>query len=133
MRAILVRVGVDQAFGGWNAPADPRTGRFVYVPIPETASSHRAGHETRYSHVESALAAFAQETGDARALLPRELAERATHLDPDFEHLTYGDVGDRRGAAIRELVAPAALRARPTLVQDALVGVDALRETRDNA
>jgi len=25
------------------------------------------------------------------------------HLDPDFEHLTYGDVGDRRGSHIREL------------------------------
>jgi len=33
MRAYLVRVGVDQAFGAWNAPIDPRTNEFVYVPV----------------------------------------------------------------------------------------------------
>ena len=34
MNALLVRIGVDQAYGGWNAPVDAE-GRFVYVPIPE--------------------------------------------------------------------------------------------------
>jgi hypothetical protein len=33
MRAYLVRIGVDQAFGGWNAPMNPETREFVYVPI----------------------------------------------------------------------------------------------------
>ena len=36
MRAYLVRIGVDQAFGEWNAPMNPETREFVYVPIPET-------------------------------------------------------------------------------------------------
>ncbi len=34
MKALLVRIGVDQAFGGWNAPVNPDTGEFLYVPIP---------------------------------------------------------------------------------------------------
>src|SRR3990172_10533824 len=37
MRATLVRIGIDQAYGGWNAPVDPETHEFVYVPIPEGA------------------------------------------------------------------------------------------------
>jgi hypothetical protein len=31
---------------------------------------------------------------------PETLVERSMHLDPDFEHLTYGDVGGRRGAGM---------------------------------
>jgi hypothetical protein len=40
-RGILVRVGIDQAFGGWNAPVDPVTHEFVYVPIPDRANLTR--------------------------------------------------------------------------------------------
>lgn len=39
MQAILIRIGVDHSYGGWNAPADPETGQFVYVPIPEKAGT----------------------------------------------------------------------------------------------
>lgn len=35
MKALLIRIGVDQAYGGWNAPVDADW-RFVYVPIPES-------------------------------------------------------------------------------------------------
>ena len=35
MKALLVRIGVDQAYGEWNAPVDA-VSRFVYVPIPES-------------------------------------------------------------------------------------------------
>jgi hypothetical protein len=35
MKGVLVRIGIDSTCGGWNAPLDPRTGRFAYVPIPE--------------------------------------------------------------------------------------------------
>jgi len=35
MKGVLVRVGIDSTCGYWNAPYDPKTGRFVYVPIPE--------------------------------------------------------------------------------------------------
>jgi hypothetical protein len=35
MKATLVRVGVDHAYGAWNAPVNPITGQFVYIPIPD--------------------------------------------------------------------------------------------------
>jgi hypothetical protein len=38
MRGLLVRVGVDQAYGHWNGPVDPASGQFVYVTIPEERS-----------------------------------------------------------------------------------------------
>lgn len=37
MKGILVRIGVDHAYGAWNAPVDPKTGQFVFVPIPDGA------------------------------------------------------------------------------------------------
>jgi hypothetical protein len=103
MRALLVRIGVDQAYGGWNAPADA-DGRFVYVPIPERrGTSFHPGLERRYGEVLPALHRFCTEHdcdlyGDLR--FPRELLERSMHLDPDFECLTYGDKGGRRGAGM---------------------------------
>jgi hypothetical protein len=34
--------------------------------------------------------------------LPAALTHRATHLDPDFAHLTYGDNGVRRGRGLAD-------------------------------
>jgi hypothetical protein len=105
MRAYLVRVGVDQAFGGWNSPVDPRTNEFVYVPIPEGAQ--RQGLATPYELVRPALARFAEAHPDApqRAVqLPAALAGGNMHLDPDFQALTYGDT-ERRGRGLAGLEA----------------------------
>lgn len=104
MRAYLVRVGIDQAFGGWNAPVDPRTNEFVYVPIPE-GSSQRRGLSTPYDLARPALARFVETHPDAppRAVeLPAELARANMHLDPDFGALTYGDT-ERRGRGLADL------------------------------
>jgi hypothetical protein len=47
MNALLVRIGIDQAYGGWNVPVEA-DGRFVYVPIPEQlGTSFHPGHERR--------------------------------------------------------------------------------------
>lgn len=104
MNAILVRVGVDQAFGGWNAPVDPDTLEFVYVPIPESDDRPLVpGLATRYSDIAPALQMFGSSRAVDRAnrvLLPPTLADRRTHLDPDFAHLTYGDDGERRGKGL---------------------------------
>jgi hypothetical protein len=94
VRGILIRVGVDQAFGGWNAPVDPDSLDFAYVPIPE--GPQRRGLETCYSAMVPALSRF------PGICLPSSLATRATHLDPDFEYLTYGDNSVRRGRAIAD-------------------------------
>jgi Nucleotide modification associated domain 3 len=103
VKALLVRIGVDQAYGGWNAPVDAE-GCFVYVPIPEERGTlFHAGLERRYSEVLPALQHFCGNhdchlSVDLR--FPQELLELPMHLDPDFECLTYGDDGGRRGAGM---------------------------------
>jgi hypothetical protein len=95
VRGLLVRVGVDQAYGGWNAPVDPTTFEFAYVPIPDGAQQQ--GLATPYTEVLVTLARF------PGVQLPEELHGRMMHLDPDFERLTYGDNGERRGRGVAAL------------------------------
>ena len=105
MKGYLVRVGIDQAFGRWNAPVDPATNDFVYVPIPQGAPN-RPGLSTPYEIVVPALEAFAAAHPSAtpeRVKLPTRLSGRNMHLDPDFRHLTYGDNGTRRGRGLAGL------------------------------
>jgi hypothetical protein len=105
MQAYLVRVGVDQAFGAWNAPVDPQTNDFVYVPIPENGLQ-RPGLTTPYELVRPALARFAathKKAPPKMVQLPGALAAGSMHLDPDFAHLTYGDNGTRRGKGLASL------------------------------
>jgi hypothetical protein len=89
MQIFLIRVGADQSDGGgsWNGPVDSSTGRFVYVPIPE-GSSVRPGLEKPYG----ALAPYLDAFGTA---LPAHLLRKGMHLDPDLEHVTYGDRGNK--------------------------------------
>lgn len=98
-QALLVRVGADSTPDGgrWNGPVDSGNGRFVYVPIPETKST-RPGLDRPYSTLEPHLTAFG-------VPLPEHLAHGRMHLDPDFEHLTYGDRG-RKGAQIATTMKP---------------------------
>ena len=107
MKALLVRIGVDQAYGGWNAPVDA-DGRFVYVPIPETiGTSFHPGLERRYGEVLPALHRFCRVHGRdlfADLRFPAGLLHHPMHLDPDFECLTYGDKGSRRGAGMVDMV-----------------------------
>ena len=104
MKAILVRIGIDHSFGGWNAPVDPTSGHFVYVPIPESKkSTFHPQCDRTYGAVNQPLQKFCQRFGleygnDLR--LPEDICNASMHLDPDFEHLTYGDDGSRRGARI---------------------------------
>ncbi|MCW5764824.1 MAG: hypothetical protein KIT68_02470 [Phycisphaeraceae bacterium] len=107
MRAILIRVGADGTDGGgnWVAPVDPDSGRFVYIPIPENAVAFHPGCERRFDEVAAPLASFLKEhSADARPWRTRIDAKRGQpmHLDPDFEHLTYGDSGDARGRDLRD-------------------------------
>lgn len=105
MRAILVRVGIDQAFGGWNAPIDPRSNEFVFVPIPEDDRTLAdPALRTRYDDHADELALFA-DAKDARCALPDRLRGVPTHHDPDFRYLTYGDIATNRGREIATLEA----------------------------
>jgi len=97
MRGLLVRVGADLSAGGgrWNGPMDGRTGQFVYVPIPETRPT-RTGLETTYKSIGATLR-------NLQVDLPGHLVDARTHLDPDFEHLTYGDRGSKGRQLVRNL------------------------------
>ncbi|MGA3019081.1 MAG: hypothetical protein ABSF62_18310 [Bryobacteraceae bacterium] len=104
MNGILVRIGIDHAYGEWNAPVDPRTGQFVYVPIPDGATKeYTPGSARRYDEIIAPLSEFAGKHGVPGLCCPEELLQRTMHLDPDFKHLTYGDNGARRGARIASL------------------------------
>jgi len=89
MKGLLVRVAADQSDGGgfWNGPVDSDSGEFVHVAIPESWPSH-PGLAKPYTGVCAALSGI----GSA---LPPHLTMRDMHLDPDFDHLTYGDQGER--------------------------------------
>lgn len=97
VRGYLIRVGIDQTFGGWNCPVDTETREYVYVPIPEPRAL-RAGLGRAYGEALPPLERFSQARGldlqrDLR--FPAALREAWMHLDPDFENLTYGDAGRR--------------------------------------
>ncbi|MCC7408417.1 MAG: hypothetical protein IT442_10115 [Phycisphaeraceae bacterium] len=107
MRAILIRVGADGTVGGgqWRAPVDPESGRFVYIPIPESDVEFHPGCERRFNEVADPLLGFLAEHNVPAAYWRQRVDEKRgqpMHLDPDYEHLTYGDKGDRRGKALQE-------------------------------
>ncbi|MDO8771057.1 MAG: hypothetical protein Q7K57_20580 [Burkholderiaceae bacterium] len=89
MNGLLIRVGADLSVGGgsWNGPVDSSSGEFAYVAIPEN-SPVQPGMEKPYSALAPILAKFGVD-------LPAHLRMGRMHLDPDFEHLTYGDQGER--------------------------------------
>ncbi len=99
MKGLLVRVAVDQSEGGgyWNGPANSGTGQFVYVAIPESSPMH-PGLNNPYAVLGLPLAGLG-------VTLPSHLFAQDMHLDPDFNHLTYGDQG-ARAKQIRTKVGP---------------------------
>lgn len=102
MDGILVRIGVDHAFGKWNAPVNPKTGEFVYVPIPESPNStFDKGMERRFDEFYSHLQRFCGADYANTLKCPKPLRLGNLHVDPDFEHLTYGDDGAKRGKGIK--------------------------------
>jgi len=107
MKGLLVRIACDQIYGGWNAPVDPSSLRFVYVPIPDNQDKHyRPGCSRSYELFKEAVELFNRgltPPASTSKPFPQGLLARHPHLDPDFEKLTYGDNGASRGANIREM------------------------------
>lgn len=137
MKAMLVRIGVDHAYGAWNAPVDPTTRRFVFVPIPDgTTKEYTPRHVRGYDEIIAPLTEFAKKYGARDLCCPEGLRQPNMRLDPDFDHLTYGDNGMRRGAKIAKLrtddllVFYAGLRSivRPYELVYALVGLFVIEE-----
>ncbi|GMT49935.1 MAG: hypothetical protein IEMM0008_1474 [bacterium] len=93
-KAILIRIGVDQAFGNWNAPCNPETGDFVYAPIPQDRENIRGLEKYYVDTITPALKIFSVKN-NTKIHLPSNLKNKRMHLDPDFEHLSYGDTNNR--------------------------------------
>ncbi|MCA9282451.1 MAG: hypothetical protein H6812_00595 [Phycisphaeraceae bacterium] len=108
MRGMLIRVGADQtkAGGWWNAPVDASTGNFLYIPIPERDGTDcHPSFIRRYEEWYGPLKRFLRRSGTAGTYWQRKIGQRldkTMHLDPDFEHLTYGDMGARRGRQLAQ-------------------------------
>ena len=100
-KAILIRIGVDQSFGHWNAPCHPENREFVYVPIPEPQHSDPNLRSEFREAIQAALTDFSLRN-KVNITLPNELLNQSMHLDPDFHHLTYGDT-TRRGKKLLSL------------------------------
>lgn len=107
MKGYLVRIGIDQEYGRWNAPVDPETGEFVYLPIPDAPTKrYSSGLKRSYREFLRPLDNFSAkypQSNPKQVKLPGELFRSNLHLDPDFEYLTYGDNGDKRGSGIASL------------------------------
>lgn len=107
MKAVLVRVGIDCIYGGCNAPMNPNTNEFIYVPIHENDKfSFVQDGNRKFRELLPALNAFCKKSildlyKDLN--FPGNLLDKPMHLDPDFDYLTYGDVGDKRGKGIFKL------------------------------
>ncbi len=93
---ILLRVGIDSKDGKWNAPCC-KDGRFCYVPVTDDEPSDRGA---AFDHYYSEFQPFVLNIG---AKWPPHLTGTC-HLDPDFNHLTYGDGNRGRGRRIREFL-----------------------------
>jgi hypothetical protein len=102
-KGLLMRVGIDKTFGAYNAPINPATNDFLYMPIPEDRYAFRAGMQTSYSDISPSFREWAS-INCFEAEFPEQLQHRNCHLDPDFTSLTYGDQGTGRGNRIRQLV-----------------------------
>jgi hypothetical protein len=95
MKGLLVRVGIDSTDGRWTAPMRLSSGEFAYITITDTKRM-RDGLARRYDEFIPVAKRFGEQ-------LPAPLLGQATHLDPDFDHLTYGDQG-QRGKRIQSLL-----------------------------
>ena len=87
VKGLLVRVGIDSTDGCWNAPMRLASGEFAYVTITDTKRCAH-GMARRYDEFIPAVKRFGEQ-------LPSPLLGQPTHLDPDFDQLTYGDQGQR--------------------------------------
>ena len=95
MNGLLVRIGIDSTDGCWNAPMRLASGEFAYVTITDTKPL-RHGMARCYDEFFPVARRFGER-------LPAPLLGQPTHLDPDFDQLTYGDQG-QRGKRITSLL-----------------------------
>lgn len=95
MNAMLLRVGIDSGkyAGKWNAPCNPESGDFVYVPVPAGDRPEEPSMNRHYADkIARALEKFSADN-DCHISLPNKVKNSPAHLDPDFRVgcLSYGN------------------------------------------
>lgn len=101
-RGLLVRVGIDQTFGNYNAPINPDTNDYIYMPIPESKDNFKLGMRTSYSDLVPYFETWKLKNSTSIEF-PQRLTDNACHLDPDFDYTTYGDQASGRGLRVGDL------------------------------
>jgi len=87
MKAMLLRVGIDKGTDGVLGPIF-EDGSFEYIPISE-GDPQSIEHRTYRNTV-------GRSGKPLSTYLPKEIAERVMHFDPEFETCTYGDPTSKR-------------------------------------
>ena len=101
-KGLLVRVGIDQTFGECNAPINPSTNDYIYMPIPQDNANFLLGIGTTYKKLLPHFESWCHKNGSTIEF-PEDLNNRGCHLDPDFDFSTYGDQATGRGLRVRDL------------------------------
>lgn len=97
-----MRVGIDQTYGGYNAPINPSTNDYIYMPIPQEKSDFTLGMETTYDNLSPYFEFWCKKNGE-KIEFPEHLSNDGCHLDPDFDFSTYGDQATGRGLRVGDL------------------------------
>lgn len=102
-KGLLVRVGIDQTFGEYNAPINPITNDYIYMPIPQDGADFLSGMVTTYDDLLPHFESWCQKNDSALEFPLKN--NRSCHLDPDFDFSTYGDQATGRGLRVGDLIA----------------------------
>ena len=102
-QGLLMRVGIDQTYGNFNAPINPKTLEYFYLPIPQDNHQFNGGMRTSYDDDASHFNTWC-EKNETNLRFPTHLTGRDCHLDPDFEYSSYGDQETGRGLRVAQLV-----------------------------
>ena len=102
-KGLLMRVGIDQTYGEYNAPINPNTNDYMYLPIPQDKSDDfKSGMRTSYDDLLPYFESWCQRNATAIDF-PQNLAQISCHLDPYFDFSTYGDQATGRGLRVGDL------------------------------
>src|SRR5664280_476608 len=107
-KGLLMRVGIDQTCGEYNAPINPITNDYIYLPIPTNPNISKAGMETTYYKALPYIKSWGLRNNVTITLPPKLMKDDETqkeagdcHLDPDFDFSTYGDQSIESGRGRR--------------------------------
>lgn len=110
IKGLLMRVGIDQTYGQYNAPINSVTNDYLYMPIPGGSQKFNSGMETFYKEISPFFKLWCDRNNTkiefpSHFIIEDEKQVRfidaKTHLDPDFDHSTYGDQSSSSGRGSR--------------------------------